>query len=81
MFYMVSTDVDSFRRFVFTTRFLALYEVDPALIERVKTSDEALLRLGFDWLQNVLFNEPTIAIKAAVLRRAAAATRGELGGV
>ena len=80
MFYMVSTDTDRFRSFVFETRFLETYEVDPAVIGALRTSDEALLQLGFDWLKNVLFNEPTIAIKEDVLQRAIAATRDDMGG-
>jgi Fe-S-cluster containining protein len=80
MFYMVSTDVDAFRRFVFETRFLATYDLDDDMVENIKTNDEALLQLGFDWLRNVMFNEPTIAMKQDVLQRAIGAAREELGG-
>ncbi len=80
MFYVISTDVDAFRRFVFETRFLATYEIDPDMVENIKTNDEALLQLGFDWLRNVMFNEPTIAMKQDVLQRAIGAAREELGG-
>lgn len=79
MFYMVSTDVEAFRRFVFETRFLQVYEIDPAAHEVLKFDDVVLLKLGFDWLKNVLFNEPTIAMRQSVLREAIAATRAELG--
>ena len=81
MFFMVSTDVDAFRRFVFESRFLDTYAVDPAAVEALKTDDRALLTLGFDWMKNVLFNEPTIAFKEDVLRAAIARNRDELGGV
>lgn len=81
MFYMVSTDVDAFRRFVFESRFLEIYVVDPDVVEDLRTNDEALLQLGFDWLKNVLFNEPTIAMRDEVLQRAIARNRTELGGV
>lgn len=80
MFYMVSTDIDAFRRFVFDSRFLQIYDLDPALIERISDDDELLLQLGFDWLKNVMFNEPTIAMKDAVLQQAMAKTRSDLGG-
>jgi len=39
MFYMVSTDVDAFRRFVFETRFLEIYEIETQTIEVLKTND------------------------------------------
>ncbi len=79
MFFMVSTDVERFRRFVFETRFLAIYAVPGDAIERIKTDDQALLQLGFDWLKNVLFNEPTLRMRREVLRRAIADTRSEVG--
>ncbi len=79
MFYMVSTDVDALRRFVFETRFLDIYEIDPDVVDRLKTDDEALLALGFDWLKNVLFNERTITMKEAVLHDAVAKAREDMG--
>jgi len=81
MFFMVSTDVDRFRRFVFETRFLATYDIDRAAMAQIKVDDEALLRLGFDWLKNVLFNEPTVALKRDVLQGAVARARAGAGGV
>ena len=81
MFYMVSTDVDAFRRFVFQTKFLDTYYVDEAVVEALQIDDEALLGLGFDWMKNLLFNEPTITMREEVLRQAIATTRGEMGGI
>lgn len=77
MFYMISTDVDSFRRFVLETRFLDSYEVDPRTREAIGSDDEALLRLGFEWMKNVLFNEPTVTVKESVLGKATAGGRGK----
>lgn len=79
MFYMVSTDTDAFRTFVFETRFLSIYEIDSELVETLKSDDELLLQLGFDWLKNVMFNEPTMAMREDVLNRAIAKTRDEMG--
>jgi Fe-S-cluster containining protein len=79
MFFMVSTDVDAFRRFVFETKFLDTYAIDPEMIETLKTSDIALLQLGFDWLKNVLFNEQTINMKEDILQAAIARGRSDMG--
>jgi len=79
MFYMVSTDIDAFRRFVFETRFLEIYEIEEKTIEVLKANDAVLLTLGFDWLKNVIFGEPTISIKESVLKEAIAARREEFG--
>jgi Fe-S-cluster containining protein len=79
MFFMVSTDVSAFRSFVFETRFLDTYAIDPEMVEILKTDDIALLQLGFDWLKNVLFNEQTIMMKEDVLQAAIARGRAEMG--
>lgn len=80
MFYMASTDVDAFRRFVFESSFLATYQIDDDRVAAIRADDETLLQLGFDWLGNVMFNDPTIAMKQDVLQRAIGAAREELGG-
>ncbi len=79
MFFMVSTDAGAFRRFVFETRFLETYAIDPEVVEILKTDDIAVLQLGFDWLRNVLFNEQTINMKEDVLQAAIARGRAEMG--
>lgn len=79
MFFMVSTDVDAFRRFVFETKFLGTYAIDPAMVEKIKTDDTTLLKLGFDWMKNVLFNEPTVSLRAEVMQQAIARARYEVG--
>ncbi|MEK7245671.1 MAG: YkgJ family cysteine cluster protein, partial [Pseudomonadota bacterium] len=80
MFFMVSTDVEAFRDFVFKTRFLETYQIDPEMTEKLKIDDELLLVLGFDWMKNVFFNEPTIALREDVMHQAIAKKREEVGG-
>jgi len=80
MFYMVSTDVDAFRRFVFDTKFLDTYDIDEDMVDSIRVNDEALLQLGFDWLRNVMFNDPTITLKQNVLQQAIGKAREGLGG-
>jgi uncharacterized protein len=80
MFFMVSTDVDRLRKFIFESSFLKRYHIPDEALELVRTSDEALIILGLDWLKNVLFNEPTIEIRQEVLQSAIAQARAGLGG-
>ena len=80
MFFMVSTDVERFRRFVFESRFLKIYNIPADALELARKNDEVLLHLGFDWLKNVLFNEPTIEMHDQVLQDAIAKARTETGG-
>ena len=81
MFFMATTDPDAFRRFVFETKFLDAYDIDPEFVERIKTDDEMLLKMAFDWLKHIIFNEETFALKEPVLQKAIAKAREEAGGV
>ncbi len=79
MFFMVSTDVDQLRRFIFETKFLETYEIDPEALDAVEKDDHAAIKLGFDWMKNVLFNEPTINFKERILMDAIAKARDDMG--
>ncbi len=81
MFFLVSTDVDGFRQFVFETKFLDTYEIDPGAIDLLKENDEALLLLGFDWMKSVLFQEQSLTMKENVLHEAIAKARENMGAV
>lgn len=63
MFYMACYDLDRFRRFVFDTRFLQLFEVDEARVEALRSDDEELLEFGMEWLRFVLFHDKTMKIR------------------
>jgi uncharacterized protein len=79
MFFMVSTDVERLRKFVFESSFLQRYEIPAEALEIVRGSDEALICLGLDWMKNVLFNEPTLDLNQRVLQDAIAKARSETG--
>jgi uncharacterized protein len=63
MFYMACYDLDRFRRFIFETRFLQLFEVDEARVEAILTDDEELLEFGMQWLRFVLFQERSMKMR------------------
>ncbi len=67
MYYMACFDLDRFRRFVFESRFLQIFDVDEARAEAMRTSDEDLLDFAMQWLQFSLFNEKTMKIKPGVM--------------
>jgi Fe-S-cluster containining protein len=75
MFFLATTDTEMFRKFVFETKFLKTYQIDPELVDRLRSDDELLLQLGFDWMKNVIFNEPTIKMRKEVLDDAIAKAR------
>ena len=66
MYLMACYDLDRFRRFVFETRFLEIFDVDEARVEAIRTDDEDLLDFAMEWLRFSLFNEKTMKLKASV---------------
>ncbi|MFC1883912.1 YkgJ family cysteine cluster protein [Thermodesulfobacteriota bacterium] len=63
MFFMVSYNLDVFRKFVFESRFFDRFVVEPKLKERMFADDKELLKFGLLWLKFVLFGEKTVKIK------------------
>ncbi len=63
MFYMACYDLDRFRRFVFETRFLKLFEVDEARVEALRTDDQELLDFGTQWLRFSIFGERSMRLQ------------------
>ncbi len=55
MFFMASTDIGSFRRFIFESSFLDTYEIDQETIDKIKEDDVELLLFSYKYLGNVLF--------------------------
>ncbi len=63
MYYMACYDLDRFRRFIFETRFLKLFEVDETRVELLRTDDEELLEFATDWLRFSLFHVKRMKIR------------------
>jgi Fe-S-cluster containining protein len=66
MFFMVSSNVDKLRRFIFESSFLEKYDVEEDLLEQIRTDDVALVKFGFDWLQSALFGADKVKLKEDV---------------
>lgn len=62
MFHMACYDLDTFRRFVFSSSFLKRFDLEDELVRQLKTDDEALLAFAFRWLRFALFGEPTMKV-------------------
>jgi len=67
MFFMVSTNIDYFRAFVFESSFLDTYDLPAELTEKIKTDDAELLKLAYEWLKSAMFAEETLKFKDGVL--------------
>ena len=63
LFYMVMYDLDQFRRFVFSSRFLSVFNVDEETQERIYDDDLELLKFGYQYLKMVLKIEDTVQMQ------------------
>jgi Fe-S-cluster containining protein len=66
MFFMVSSNMDKLRRFIFESSFLEKYEVEEELLEQIRTDEVARLKFGLDWLQSALFEADKVKLKEHV---------------
>ncbi len=63
MFFMGSYEIDSFRSFVFDSRFLEIFEVDEAEQELLRNDETELMKFAHKWLQYALFRKPTMKMR------------------
>ena len=63
MFFMASTDLDSFRKFILNSSFLDTYVIDDKTLKEIKEDDVALMKFSFTYLANTLFGAQGLNIK------------------
>ena len=63
MFHMACYDIDRFRRFVLESSFLDRFDLEPELVEKLRTDDHEMLRFAFRWLRYAMFGEPTVPLR------------------
>lgn len=63
MFFMVSTNLEKFKAFVFESSFLETYDVDDETLKEIKDDDIALMFFGFKYLAGSLFGAKTLKVK------------------
>ncbi len=57
MFFTASYDIEKFRRFVFESSFLTIYDIAAEEIEKIRNDELALLDFSFRWLNWLLFRQ------------------------
>jgi len=67
MFYMACYDLDRFRRFVFESRFLNIFDIEKELVEKIKTDEVELLKFAFRWIKFGLVGRDGLKIREGVL--------------
>lgn len=63
LIYMASYDLDRFRKFVFESGFLKMFEIDDDEVEQMKADEVALMKFAFKYLKYILMLEQTLKIR------------------
>lgn len=61
--YNTCYDLDAFKRFIFSSRFFDIYEVDVQTIEAIRTDDDELLKFAYRWVEFSLFSEGGLKLR------------------
>ena len=72
MFFMASTDLDTFRTFIFESSFLDTYEIDADTIAKIREDDVELMLFSFKYLATTLFGAGGLRIKEEKIQQKAA---------
>jgi len=62
LFYLAMYDLDQFRRFVFKSRFLTMFQVDEDVLEKIWDDDEELLKFAYQYMKMALKMEDSEVI-------------------
>ena len=60
--------MDRFRRYVFESRFLDVFDIDKDESERMKTDEIALMKFGFKYIKFLLLLENTMKLKKEFIK-------------
>ncbi len=55
LFFMVTTNMERFRQYIFESRFLDTYEVDKKTVLKIREDDVELMQFGFEYLKVAIF--------------------------
>lgn len=67
LFFMACYDLDRFREFVDSPSFNEVYDLPEELQEKIRNDETELLQFGYRFLRQVMFDEPSISLKADAL--------------
>lgn len=70
LFFMVSSNLDMFRDFVYNSSFLEAYDIDPDVRKKIEESELELLKFSLKWLRFTMFGEGDFKVKEGARQKA-----------
>ncbi len=80
IFFMVSTNLDKFKKFIFESSFLDIYDVNRETLDTIQNDDIALLKFSYKYLASCLFGTQDIPIKDEKIKKRVARMKEEQAG-
>jgi Fe-S-cluster containining protein len=68
MYFMACYNLDLFKRFVFESGLLNLFQIDKRTVSQIRANDTELLKFAFNWLQFSIFGKQTMKPKKGVIK-------------
>ncbi|MES0351081.1 MAG: YkgJ family cysteine cluster protein [Desulfobacteria bacterium] len=68
MYFMACYNLDAFKRFVFESGLLNLFQIDKRTVSRIRTDETELLKFAFNWLEFAIFGKKTMKPKKSVIK-------------
>ncbi|NOZ68043.1 MAG: YkgJ family cysteine cluster protein [Deferribacteres bacterium] len=62
-FYMASYDLDRFRRYVFESNFLNVFDIDRETVDKMRNDEVELVKFGVKYIKYVMMLEETLKLK------------------
>lgn len=61
--FLMAYDMDTFRQFVFESKFLEIFDVDDEQVQRMKDSDVELMKFAITWLKFGLIDQGVLKVR------------------
>jgi hypothetical protein len=62
-FFMASYNSDQFRRYIFNSNFLNVFDIDEETVEKIKNDDVELIKFGARYIKYIMMLEETLKLK------------------
>ncbi len=68
--FLMAYDLDRFRRFIFETRFLEVFDIEEGVVDQIREDEEELLKFALRWLRFSFIDKGALKIKDAFMGKA-----------